>query len=66
MTQKTQMEQDAIKAARLPLYNALKALGVDYAFNNCSAADIDGIIETVWDAVRMHMQLLTVKGNVPF
>jgi hypothetical protein len=66
MTQKTQMEKDAIKAARLPLYHALKGLGIDSAFNNCSAADIDGIIETVWDAVRMHMQLLTVKGNVPF
>jgi hypothetical protein len=66
MTQKTQMEKDAIKAARLPLYQALVGLGIDSAFNNCSAAQIDGIIETVWDAVRMHMQLLTVKGDVPF
>lgn len=66
MADKTSMEQDAIKAARLPLYNALAQLGIADAFNNCTAAQMDGVIETIWDAVRTHMQLLTVKGNVPF
>jgi hypothetical protein len=66
MADKTQMEKDAIKAARLPLYNALVALGVEDAFVAKAPEQIDSLIETVWDAVRSHMQFLTLKGNVPF
>jgi hypothetical protein len=66
MADKTQMEKDAIKAARLPLYNTLVQLGIADVFDKCTASQMDAVIETIWDAVRAHMQLLTIKGNVPF
>jgi hypothetical protein len=66
MADKTSMEKDAIKSARLPLYQCMMALGIAHVFDGCTASQIDAVIETIWDAVRQHMQMRTIKGDVPF
>jgi hypothetical protein len=63
---KTVMEMEAVKAARLPLYNALVAIGIEAAFDGLSATQIDGIIMAIWDGVRASMHQQSARGDVPF
>jgi hypothetical protein len=62
---KTEMERVAIRAARLPLYDGLVKLGIDSAFDSCTAAQIDELIESVWDALRASMQQQSAAGEIP-
>ena len=61
----TDMEAQAIKDARQPLYEALVRIDVADAFNGCSSTQIDFIIETIWDAVRASMQTQSALGAIP-
>jgi len=61
----TQMEKDAIKEARLPLYNSLVAAGVAESFNNLSAEQIDVIIRACWDGCRASMHRQSALGELP-
>jgi hypothetical protein len=65
MERTTDMEAQAIKDARRPLYEALLRIGIVNAFDNCSAAEIDYVIETVWDSVRASMQTQSRLGAIP-
>jgi hypothetical protein len=60
------MEQEAIRAARQSLYDALVKIGIADAFNNCTADEIDGVIEAVWNGLRASMHLQSAKGEVPW
>lgn len=62
----THMEQEAIRAARQSLYDALVKIGIADAFNNCTADEIDGVIEAVWNGLRASMHLQSAKGEVPW
>jgi hypothetical protein len=62
---KTEMEREAIKAARRAVYDCLVKLGIESAFDNCTAVQIDGLIEAVWDALRASMQQQTAAGAIP-
>jgi Family of unknown function (DUF6511) len=62
----TGMEQEAIRAARQSLYDALVKIGIADAFDNCTADQIDMVIEAVWDGLRASMHLQTAKGEVPY
>jgi hypothetical protein len=61
----THMEREAIVAARQSLYAALVELGVADAFNDCSAEQIDSLIETLWTALRASMQQQSARGEIP-
>ena len=61
----TFMEREAVKAARQSLYDALVKIGVADAFNDCTAEQIDGVIETVWNGLRASMQQQSAKGEIP-
>lgn len=62
----TQMEVVAVRSARQSLYEALVRIGRAEAFNDASAADMDSVIEAVWNGVRASMQEQTARGDVPF
>lgn len=62
----TQMEQVAIRSARQNLYEALVKIGLADAFNEASAAEMDSVIEAVWNGVRASMQQQTALGEIPF
>jgi hypothetical protein len=67
MTEKlTDMEREAIKAARRSLYEALVKIGRADAFNDATAEEMDGVIRAVWDGCRASMNLQTAKGEVPW
>ncbi len=66
MHDKTEMEKAAIKAARRQFHDALDRLYLLSVFNSCTAAEIDGIIEAVWDGVRASMQQQSARGEIPF
>jgi hypothetical protein len=61
----THMEREAIVAARQALYDALVKIGVAEAFNDCSAEQIDSVIEAVWSGLRASMQQQSARGEVP-
>src|SRR6516162_164283 len=61
----TFMECEAIKAARQSLYDALLKIGVADAFNDCTAEEIDSLIEAVWNGLRASMQQQSAKGEIP-
>jgi hypothetical protein len=62
----TDMERQAIRAARQSLYDALVKIGIADAFDNCTADQIDMVIETVWDGLRASMHLQSAKGEMPW
>ena len=62
---KTEMERKAIRAARRALYDGLIGLGIEGAFDACTAAQIDGLIEASWDALRASMQQQSAAGEIP-
>ena len=62
----TFMEREAIKAAREQLYDALVEIGIADAFNDCTADQIDLVIEAVWAGLRASMHLQSAKGDTPF
>lgn len=66
MPDTTQMEQNAIMDARRKLYDALVDLGVSHAFENCSAEQIDYLIEAVWNGLRTSMQRQSARVEIPF
>ena len=59
------MEREAVKAARQSLYDALVKIGVEAAFNDCTAEQIDSVISAVWDGLRASMHRQSAKGDVP-
>ena len=61
----TYMECEAVKAARQSLYDALVRIGVEAAFNDCTAEQIDSVIEAVWNGLRESMQLQSARGEIP-
>jgi hypothetical protein len=61
----THMEKEAIVAARQSLYNALLMIGVADAFNDCTAEQIDSVIEAVWNGLRASMHLQSARGEIP-
>ena len=61
----THMEREAVKAARQSLYNALVKIGVADAFDHCTAEQIDGVIEAVWNGLRASMHLQSARGDMP-
>jgi hypothetical protein len=62
----TYMEKEAIVAARRSLYDALIEIGIADAFNDCTAEQIDAVIEAVWNGLRASMQQQSARGEVPF
>jgi len=60
MTDKSEIEHAAIKAARQPFAQVLTELGLMAPFYHRSAADIDRLIEAALDGYRAH--LLQVAG----
>ena len=56
MIDKTPLEEAAIKAARRPLAEVLRELGLLTAFHDRSAAEIDRIIEACVDGFQEAMQ----------
>ena len=60
MTDKSEIECAAIKAARQPFAQVLTELGLMAPFYHRSAADIDRLIEAALDGYRAH--LLQVAG----
>lgn len=63
---KTIMERTAITEARLGLYQGLVKIGRDNAFETASKADMETVIEMVWDAIRASMHRQSAAGEVPF
>ena len=61
MTDKTDTERAAIKAARKPFAEVLNELGLMAGFYHRSAADIDRLIEAAVDGYRAH--LIRVAGE---
>jgi hypothetical protein len=59
------MEMTAIREARRPLYEALVELGISDAFNQCTAEQIDTLIETIWNALRASMQRQSARDEIP-
>jgi hypothetical protein len=59
------MEKEAIVAARQALYDALVTIGVADAFNDCTAEQIDSVIEAVWNGLRASMQQQSARGEMP-
>jgi hypothetical protein len=59
------MELQAIRDARQALYDALLKIGVAAAFDNCTADEIDSVIEEVWQALRASMHLQSARGECP-
>jgi len=62
----TEMECQAIRSARRSLYDALTGLGRADAFNDCSAEQIDRLIEKIWNGLRASMCQQSAHGEVPF
>lgn len=62
----TAMEQEAIRAARRPLYDALVRIGRADAFNACTPEEIDSVIESVWAGLRASMSQQSARGDVPW
>ena len=61
----THMEKEAIKTARQSLYDALVKVGIESAFDNCTAEQIDSIIEAVWNGLRASMHQQSARGDIP-
>jgi hypothetical protein len=61
----TYMEQEAIRAARQSLYDALVDIGIENAFDHCTVEQIDHVIEAVWNGLRASMQLQSARGEMP-
>lgn len=66
MAEITDMEQEAVKAARSNLYSALLAQGLEAPFESRSGEDIDRIIWAVITGFRAAMHQRSAKGDVPF
>lgn len=63
---KTEMEMAAIRAARMPLYEALSEMGLADLAAELGPEKFDQIIEAVWDGCRASMSLQSARGGVPF
>jgi uncharacterized protein DUF6511 len=61
----TFMETEAIKDARQSLYDALVKIGVEHAFDDCTAEEIDSVIKAVWDRLRASMHQQSARGEMP-
>ena len=66
MIDKTEMEQQAIKAARLPFAEALSELGLMEHFFDLSAKQIDQLIEAAVDGFQQSMQCQVLNDDVPW
>jgi hypothetical protein len=62
----TIMERNAVIAARKSLYEALVSIGREAAFNDCTAEQMDSVIECVWNGLRASMSQQSALGEVPF
>ena len=66
MIDKTDMEQQAIRDARRSFAEALAELGLMEPFQDCSAAEIDRLIETCIDGFQNSMRRQALNDDVPF
>jgi Family of unknown function (DUF6511) len=63
---KTEMEQQAIKAARRQFAEALTELGLMEHFLDLSAEQIDQLIEAAVDGFQQSMQCQALNDDLPF
>lgn len=63
---KTQMEANAISAARNSLYTALAEIGRAEPFNDASKEEMEFVIESVWNGLRASMTQQSATGEIPF
>lgn len=70
MSELTDMEKTAIKAARPSLWDGLvAAFGEDKAmevFGLLSEDQVDSLIGDVWNGCRVSMQQQSIRGEIPF
>jgi hypothetical protein len=62
----THMEKIAIKEAKRSLYNSLVGLGKAQYFEDCTAEQIDKLVEAIWNGLRASMSQQSMNGDVPF
>lgn len=62
----TQMEETAVKEARITLYDALCRIGRAEAFNTATAAEIDSVIVAIWNGCRQSMERQSLDDEIPF
>jgi hypothetical protein len=66
MIDKTELETQAIKAARRNLAEVLTELGLMAPFHDRSADEIDRIIEACVDGFQAAMRRETLNDDIPF
>jgi hypothetical protein len=66
MIDKTELEMQAIKAARRNLAEVLTELGLMAPFHDRSADEIDRIIEACVDGFQAAMRRETLNDDIPF
>jgi hypothetical protein len=66
MIDKTELEIQAIKAARRNLAEVLTELGLMAPFHDRSAEEIDRIIEACVDGFQTAMRRETLNDDIPF
>lgn len=66
MIDKTELETQAIKAARRNLAEVLTELGLMAPFHDRSADEIDRIIEACVDGFQAAMRHETLNDDIPF
>ena len=66
MIDKTELEIQAIKAARRNLAEVLTELGLMAPFHDRSADEIDRIIEACVDGFQAAMRRETLNDDIPF
>ncbi len=66
MIDKTELETQAIKAARRNLAEVLTELGLMAPFHDRSADEIDRIVEACVDGFQAAMRRETLNDDIPF
>lgn len=62
----TEMERVAIRDARKEFATALHSVGLLDRFRDCSADQMDAVIEAIWNGLRASMQRQSLNDEIPF